>query len=357
MNTKIWHPYTKFSALEAGLPLITRGDGIYLYDAQGTAYVDAISSWWCANLGHSHPKIVEAIQKQSAELQHSILGNLSHPRAIELSERLAGLMPTPDRHVLYASDGASANEAAIKVAVQYFHNIGQPERSGFVSLTNPYHGDTIGTVSVGYMESFHKPIQPLLFPCTFIDIPTSTAGSSSEAKSTSSASCPNRGTFPYQVFRPALRSLGEGGNMEEPDQEAFDQAAAIIREKGPGLAAVMVESLCQGASGMRMYSAEFLKHIANVCEEVGCLLIVDEIAMGCGRTGKMWAFEHAGIDPDIVTVGKGITAGTLPLSATIVKDSIHETFNDHDVDRTFYHGHTFAGNPIAAAAPLGARGV
>lgn len=310
-RSHIWHPFTKFSALEnEGLPVIERAEGIYLFDQDGNKYIDGISSWWCVNLGHSNPDITHAIKEQADTLQQSILGNLSHSGAIQLAEEICQTMPDSNRHVLFASDGSSANESALKVAVQYFHNIGQSQRNKFVSLTDPYHGDTIGSVSVGYIESFHKPLKPLLFET-------------------------------HQLTPPS--------RSEKQDYSAVEK---LFNEYGHEIAAVIVEPLCQGASGMRMYSPDYLKLLSETCKKYGCLLIVDEIAMGMGRTGKMWAHEHAGIDPDIITIGKGITAGYIPLSAAVFKDKIYRTFNDEGEDKTFYHGHTFAGNPLACSAAL-----
>ena len=159
----VWHPYTRASSLAAGpVPIIVRGEGIHLMDDAGRQYVDAISSWWCAALGHSHPRLVAAIQRQAAELQHSILANLTHPQAAELAHRLACLMPTPDRHVLFASDGASAVEQALKIAVQYWNNIGRPQKRRFACLHGAYHGDTFGAMAVGYLDVWHRPFQELL---------------------------------------------------------------------------------------------------------------------------------------------------------------------------------------------------
>ncbi len=307
----VWHPYTRFSTFDADpLPVIVRGEGIYLFDEAGHRFVDAISSWWACALGHGHPRIVAAIEKQSNELQQSILGNLSHPRAIELAAALAKRMPTPDRHVLFSSDGASAVEAALKIALQYWHNVGRPERHRFLALEESYHGDTLGAVSVGYLEQFHGPFESVAFP----------------------------------VLRVSLR-------------EGFEDVEGLLDEHAGELAAVIVEPLCQGAAGMKMYPAEYLTALAALCREHHVLLIADEIATGFGRTGRMFAFEHAGIDPDIVCVGKALSAGYLPISAAIVKDEIYKTFSDRPEDHTFYHGHTFCGNPIAAAAALEALAV
>lgn len=304
----LWHPYTRHSAVDQGdFPMIVRGEGIHLFDVDGRRYVDAVSSWWACSLGHNHPRIVQAIRNQATELQHSILGNLSHPRAVELASKLAALMPNPHRHVLFGSDGASAVEAALKIALQYHHNLGITRRTKFASLEEAYHGDTLGAVGVGYLEEFHRPLKHAL--SSAIRIPLADA------------------------------------------QENRDPAAHLNAHAGD-LAAVIVEPLCLGAGGMRLYPPEYLARLSEWCRSNGVLLIVDEIAMGFGRTGRMFAFEHADIDPDIVCVGKALSAGYLPISATIVRDAIFDTFADVPDDRTFYHGHTFAGNPIAAAAAL-----
>lgn len=301
----VWHPYTRASTLaEGALPVIVRGDGIHLVDEQGRRYLDAISSWWSASLGHSHPRLVAAIQRQAGELQHSILANLTHPPAAELAARLAALMPTPDRHVLFASDGASAVEQALKIAVQYAANIGQPQRRRFACLHGAYHGDTLGAMAVGYLEEWHRPFKPLLAEAVMLPLPV-------------------------------------------PGFAAWED---VLRPHASELAAVIVEPLCLGAAGMRMYPPSLLKQLADWCRANGVLLIDDEIAMGFGRTGRWFAFQHADADPDLVCVGKALTGGTLPMSATIAKDFLYATFTDRPADRTLQHGHTFCGNPIAAAA-------
>jgi len=317
----IWHPYTRHSAAEAGdFPVITRGKGVYLFDTEGNKYVDAISSWWSCNLGHNHPRLVEAIIRQARELQHSILGNLSHPRAIELAEELVSLFPGPS-HVLFASDGASAVEAALKIAIQYWHNMGNTARNRFASLENAYHGDTLGAVSVGYLEGFHSPFEPVLFAA-------------------------------YRAESPCCGRCQHGKEPASCNQECFDSMLTIFEQHADELAAVIVEPLCQGAAGMRIYPPEYLRRLDRLCKEKDVLLIVDEIATGFGRTGKMFAFQHGGIDPDIVCLGKSLAGGYLPISATVVKNKIFKTFRDQPKDRTLYHGHTFSGNPICAAAAL-----
>ncbi|MBU4458986.1 MAG: adenosylmethionine--8-amino-7-oxononanoate transaminase [Verrucomicrobia bacterium] len=314
----VWHPYTRFSTMdEEPLPVIVRGEGIHLIDDRGDRWVDAISSWWACALGHGHPRVVEAIRRQAGELQHSILGNLTHPAAARLAARLAALMPDPRVHVHFASDGASAVEAALKIALQYAHTTGHPGRTEILSLRGAYHGDTLGAVAAGFMESYHAPFRAVLRPSAQIPVPASRA-----------------------------------------DEAACVAAARDLFAAHRGrVAALIVEPLCQGAAGMRMYRPEFLRALFALCRAEGALFIADEIATGFGRTGTWFAFQQAGIEPDIVCVGKALAAGYLPISAAIVRDAIHATFADSPVDRTFYHGHTFAGNPIAAAAALAALDV
>lgn len=329
----LWHPYSRHSAIrDIAFPVMVRGEGVYLFDSDGRRYLDAISSWWACNLGHSHSRLVKAMIGQAQRLQHSILGNLSHPGAIELAARLVELFPdqaTPERYaqasrrrrVFFSGDGASAVEAALKIAVQYWHNLGRPERRGFVSLENAYHGDTLGAVSVGYVPAFHAPFQPLLFP----------------------------------VFRAPAPCCGTCTHGLRPDtcaQECIASMADILKKNAAEIAAVIVEPMCQGAAGMRIYAPACLAKMAALCRKHDVLLIADEIAVGFGRTGRMFAFEHAGIDPDIVCLGKGLAGGYLPMSATIVREALYETFDDSKADHTFYHGHTFAGNPVAAAVAL-----
>ncbi len=310
MTNKIFHPYTPFSAIEKGFPNIVRGEGIYLFDDAGNKYVDIVSSWWACALGHGHPKVVKAIQEQAGILQHSITGSLTHPNVLKLADRLAGLMPTPDRHSVFASDGCSAVEASIKIAIQFFYNTGRPEKTWVIGMDQGYHGDSMGALGAGFVDGFHEP-------------------------------------FKHAVSHPAKLPFPVDGN--------FEPSRKVIEKHAAKLAAVIVEPLCLGSAGMKMYSPDYLKKLADCCAENGVLLIVDEVAMGFGRTGKRFAFNHAGIDPDMVCVGKALTAGYMPLSACIVKDSIYSTFtNEGEKDCTFYHGNTFAGHPIGCAAALAA---
>lgn len=317
----LWHPYSKRSAIEnEDFPVIVRGEDIYLFDADEKRYLDAVSSWWACSLGHNNPRLIDAMCRQARELQHSILGNLSHVRAIELGQKIVKLFHTGKRRVFFSSDGASAVEAALKIAVQYWYNKGNPQKNKFVSLKEDYHGDTLGAVSVGYVESFHQLFKQLLFPVFRADSPC----------------C----------------GLCGFGTPDSCNLECFESMEQIIESHSHEIAAVIIEPLCQAAGGMRIYSAKYLKRLYDLCRQKDILFISDEIAMGFGRTGKMFAFEHAGIDSDIVCIGKALSSGYLPISATVVKDPIYQTFSDSTTDNTFYHGHTFGGNPIAAAVAL-----
>lgn len=319
----VWHPFTGHSNLRgAPFPVIVRGQGPYLFDSDGRRYFDAISSWWACSLGHGHPRLVRALRDQAGLLQHSMLGGLTHPSAIELAERLCGLMPTPDRRVMFASDGSCAVEAALKIAVQYQRNIGRPERCRFAALSEGYHGDTTGAVSVGYVPSFHAPYRPLLFDA-------------------------------FRAESPCCGTCARGRGPERCGAECFESMRRILDAHAAELAGVIVEPLCQGSAGMRIYPPAYLRKLAEACRLHEVPLIVDEIATGYGRTGRFFAFEHAGIDPDIVCIGKALGGGCLPISAAVVRQSIFEAFDDAaGRDRTLFHGHTFCGNPLACAAGI-----
>ncbi|MBN1257421.1 MAG: adenosylmethionine--8-amino-7-oxononanoate transaminase [Planctomycetes bacterium] len=315
----LWHPYTEITAFEgAQFPIIERADGVYLYEVGGRKLLDGISSWWCVNLGHNHPRLVGAIWEQAAKLQHSILGGMSHPSAIRLAEQLAEIAPGELTHVYYAGDGSSATEAALKIAIQYWKNLDVAGRTRFISLEDGYHGDTLGAVGVGYVEQFHKDFTELLPPAT-------------RAPSPHCADCPC------------------GKVAGECEVDCFTGMEELIRKYHRVTAAIIVEPLCQGAAGIRIYPEEYLRRLRRLCDEFDLLLIADEIAVGFGRTGKMFACERAGLVPDMMTIGKGLTGGYLPMSAVMLTDKIYNTFRrDGERIRTFYHGHTFCGNPITS---------
>ncbi len=321
----LWHPYTEITSFEqSSFPIVESAEGCRLHEIDGRVLLDGISSWWCVNLGHSHPRLVEAIQVQAAKLQHTLLGGMSHPPAIRLAEQLARIAPAGLGHAMFASDGSCAVEAALKIALQYWTNQGEEHRTRFIALQDGYHGDTLGTIGVGYIDGYHRPFRPALQP----------------------ALC---ATSPYCNRCPV------GLRPESCQAECFDSMEKLVRTHHGECAAVIVEPLCQAAAGMRIYPALYLKRLRALCTEYGIPLIVDEVAVGFGRTGAMFASEKAGIVPDIMTLGKGLTGGMLPMSATLVSDAIYDTFRANgEQSRTFFHGHTFCGNPITSAVALAA---
>jgi adenosylmethionine-8-amino-7-oxononanoate aminotransferase len=322
----LWHPYTEITAFErTDFPVVDSADGCTFRDVEGRELLDGISSWWCANLGHGQPRIVEAIREQAGRLQHALLGGMSHPGAITLAERLSGIAPGDLSHAMFAADGSLAVEAALKIALQYRSNRGETGRTRFIALEDGYHGDTLGAIGVGWVDAFHAPFADAVIPCL-------------RAPSPHCNRCP-MGTAP-----------------ERCSVECFGPMARLIRERGSECTAVIVEPLCQAAGGMRIYPEEYLRLLRAACDEAGLLLVADEIAVGFGRTGAMFACDRAGIVPDILTVGKGLTGGMLPMSATLVTDAVYDTFRADAAGRprTFFHGTTFCGNPITAAAALAA---
>ena len=321
----LWHPYTDIESFEkTKFPIVDHAEGVYLYEKDGKKLLDGISSWWCVNLGHSQPRLVKAIKEQAEKLQNSILGGMSHPTAIKLSEKLAKLAPGDLNHVYFAGDGASATEAALKMSLQYWCNLGIKNRTKFICLQDGYHGDTLGAVGVGYVEKFHKNFESVI------------------QKS-------------YRACSPHCASCPYGKKAGMCDVECFASMENLIREHHNETAAVILEPLCQGAAGIRIYPEEYLRRLRKLCDEYELLLIVDEIAVGFARTGAMFACELAGIVPDLMLIGKGLTGGYLPMSGVVVTDKIYNSFrSDSNNDRTFYHGHTYCGNPICSNLALAA---
>lgn len=324
----IWHPYTEITSFErTRFPVIERAAGCSLFDVEGRELLDGIASWWCVNLGHGHPRIVDAIRAQAERLQHVLLGGASHPRAIELGERLSAVAPGGLGHAMFAADGSVAVEAALKIALQYWVNRGEHRRTRFVALEGGYHGDTLGAIGAGYVEAFHAPFREAVRPAL-------------------------RAASPYCNRCPA------GKLPESCEVECFASMEAIVAGHHREVAAVIVEPLCQAAAGMRIYPAEYLRRLRALCDRHGLLLVADEIATGFGRTGAMFACGAAGVVPDVMTVGKGLTGGTLPMSATLVSEAVYDAFRaEGGRARTFFHGTTFCGNPITAAAALAALDV
>jgi adenosylmethionine-8-amino-7-oxononanoate aminotransferase len=320
-----WHPYTDISSLEQSrFPVIEEAEGVYLIDTDGHRMLDGISSWWCMNLGHSQRDIIEAIRKQSGMLQNSITGGMSHTKIIQLSEKIAEIAPGDLTRVYYASDGACSVEAAMRISIQYWWNKGRPGKKRMISLSGGYHGDTLGCVGLGYISRFHESVEHVI----------------NKSITAESPHC-----FHCRYKR----------KPEDCELECFNSMKKAVTENSGSIAAVIVEPVCQGAVGMRIYPPGYIAKLRKLCDENDVLLILDEIAVGFGRSGRMFASELAGIVPDMMCIGKGLTGGTLPMSAVVASDKIYDAFrSDVETDRTFYHGHTYCGNPIAAAAACAA---
>ena len=318
----LWHPYTGIDEFElTDFPIIQSATGVRLLDITGKKYFDGISSWWCVNLGHSHPHIVNSIAQQAVRLQHCITGGMSHTVVIKLSEMLSEIAPGKLNRIYYASDGASGVEAALRIAIHYWWNIGQPEKKNVISLSGAYHGDTLGTVGLGFLQRFHKPIEHVV---------------------NRSVQAPAPHCFHCQF-------------SDNCSLQCFNAMEDILREKAGTTAAVIIEPVCQGAAGIRIYPPGYVTRLRELCTELDVLLILDEIAVGFGRTGAMFASDLAEIQADLMIVGKSLTGGYLPMSAVLTTSEVFDSFRSvNSRDRTFYHGHTFSGNPLAAAAAVAA---
>jgi adenosylmethionine-8-amino-7-oxononanoate aminotransferase len=301
----LWHPFTQQRGWEDEEPLIVAGaEGTDLIDVQGRRYIDGVSSLWCNLHGHRHRRIDAALRDQLDRVAHSTTLGLSHPPAIDLARRLVEIAPPGLTRVFYSDSGSTAAEIALKMAFQYWHQRGE-RRTRFVALRDAYHGDTVGSVSVGGIELFHSLYRPLLF---------------------------------------------ETLKVEPGDPAAMEQALA---ENGRELAAVIVEPLVQGAAGMLVHPPGYLREVRELCDRHDVLLIADEVATGFGRTGTMFACEQEQVAPDLLCLAKGISGGYLPLAATLATERIYEGFlGEFEEFKTFFHGHTYTGNPLACAAAL-----
>jgi adenosylmethionine---8-amino-7-oxononanoate aminotransferase len=303
----VWHPFTQQASwCDAELPLVVdHADGTNLYDVEGNAYIDGVSSLWCNVHGHRHPAIDQAIRDQLDRVAHSTMLGLTHEPAIELARRLVEIAPPGLTRVFYSDSGSTAVEVALKMAYQWWVQRGEADRSGFICLENAYHGDTLGAVSVGGIDTFHSLYRPLLFDT-------------------------------WQA------RAGDADRLER-----------LLNEHGEHVGAVILEPLIQGAAGMLTMPPGFLARTRELCDEHGVLLICDEVATGFGRTGAMFACEREAVSPDLMCVGKGLTGGYLPLAATLTTERIYEGFLGRPEElRTFFHGHTFTGNPLGCAAGI-----
>ncbi|WP_426336739.1 adenosylmethionine--8-amino-7-oxononanoate transaminase [Pseudoduganella sp. R-31] len=318
----VWHPCTQMQHHET-VPLIpvSHGRGVWLYDHQGNRYLDAISSWWVNLFGHANPRINAALREQLDMLEHAMLAGFTHEPVIQLSERLAALTQHQLGHAFYASDGASAVEIALKMSFHAWRNMGQGDKQEFVCLKGSYHGETIGALAVTDVALFKDAYGPLL-----------------------------RAT--QTVMSPDSRQAAEGETAADVARRAAADVERMFTERAGKIAAIIIEPLVQCATGMAMHDPLYLKLVRELCDKHGVHLILDEIAVGCGRTGTFFACEQAGIWPDFLCLSKGISGGYLPLSIVLSRDEIYQAFYDADVTRGFLHSHSYTGNPLACRAAL-----
>jgi len=321
----LWHPFTQMKEwVECPQLVIQRGKGSYLYDTQGRKYLDGVSSLWANIHGHSHPALVKAIRSQLRELDHSTFLGLSHVRAIQLAEKLLDVAPPNLTRVFYSDNGSTAVEVALKMSFQYWRQKGpaSSRKKKFASFTNAYHGDTLGAVSLGGVDLFHRVYRPLLFKS-------------------------------YKAFYPSCYRCPFGKEPTTCDVFCISGIEKLVQQHHEELCAVVVEPSIQGAAGMLTAPRGFIKRVESLCREFDVHLILDEVATGFGRTGKMFALEHESVRPDFLALAKGLTGGTLPLAATLTTEDVFSAFcGEYSEFKTFFHGHTYTANPLACAAAL-----
>lgn len=320
---RCWHPYTQMSSHAAEPPLrVERAEGLFLFDADGNRYYDAISSWWCVVHGHGHPRIREAAARQMERLDHVLFAGVTHESAELLSERLVSLAPEGLTRVFFSDNGSTAVEVALKMSLQYWRNVGRPEKTRFACLDLGYHGDTTGCMSVSGVEAFRNAFRPILFPARRVPAPYCYR-------------CPMGLAYP-----------GCGAACVREMEKALEEGEGQV-------AAVILEPLLMAAGGMIVYPPEFLAEAARLARSFDAHLIVDEVATGFGRTGTMFACERAGVSPDFLCLSKGLTSGTMPFAATLATERVYEAFlGEPDSGKTFYHGHTYTANPVGCAVAL-----
>jgi adenosylmethionine-8-amino-7-oxononanoate aminotransferase len=306
-NAHVWHPYTQMYGWESAEPLvIARASGSRLHDIDGRSYIDANASWWCSTLGHGHPRLVAALKAQADAMCHVALGGIVHEPSAALAAELCAMAPSGLSRVFFSDNGSTAVEVALKLALQYWGQNGQPARTRFLALDGAFHGDTMAAASVSGIDVFRRPFGGVLLDC--LRVP------------------------------PGARGY----------EQAFDVLGQLLKRHAGELAAVIVEPIAQGAAGMRFYAPEFLRALRDLTREHDIFLICDEVFTGYGRTGPFWASQHADVQPDLLCTAKGFTAGMMPMAATLVSERIFSGFLGEG-ERAFYYGHTFCGNPLGAA--------
>lgn len=311
---RVWHPYTAMDDYTQRVDpfVVVRAEGARLFDADGRSYLDANSSWWVASLGHGHPRLVAALERQARSFPHVSLAGVTHAPAAELAEAVCAIAPAGLEHVFYSDDGSTAVEVALKLALQYWSQNGRPDRRAFVALDGGFHGETLGCTAVSGVEVFRRPF----------------AGSLAHV---------------FHVPSP--------GDPEVPLERAVEALESLLAKESDRIAAVVVEPIVQGAAGMRTYDPTYLRVARELCDRHDVFLVADEVFSGYGRTGRMWACQHAGVSPDLLCTAKGFSGGMLPMAATLATPRIFEGFLG-EPERAFYYGHSFCGNPLGAAVAL-----
>jgi adenosylmethionine-8-amino-7-oxononanoate aminotransferase len=315
---RIWHPFTN-AALDPAPIAIERAEGVWLYARDGRKIIDAVSSWWVNLHGHANPRIARALAEQARKLEHVILAGFTHEPAEELTARLRKWVAPELTRLFFSDDGSTAVEVALKLAVQYFSNGGRLEKCEIVALEHGYHGDTAGAMSVSDDSPFTDPFRTMRYPV-------------------------------HRVHSAYCYRCPVGLKRETCHIECVGKLETLLSERGDRIAAVIVEPLLQAAGGMVIHPVEFLQKVRAVCTKYDVLLIADEVLTGFGRTGKMFACDLAGVSPDLMCLSKGITAGFLPMGATLSTERVAEVFHSDNRMHTFYHGHSYTGNALACAA-------
>jgi adenosylmethionine---8-amino-7-oxononanoate aminotransferase len=314
----VWHPFTQHGT-EGDPIVLARAKGASLFDADGNEILDLVSSWWTCTHGHAHPKLNAALAEQAARFEHVMFAGFTHQPAVDLATALAGLLPGDLSRVFFSDDGSTSVEVALKIAYQYWINVGEPRRRILVAFDGGYHGDTLGAMSVGRGSQMFSPFRDLM--CKVVVLP-----------------CP--ATF-------------EGDDAaDEREAGALSAFEALLTDRGQTVAGLIIEPLLQGAGGMRLGRPSFLKRLVETARAAGVLVIFDEVATGFGRTGTLFAMEQAGVVPDLVCLSKGLTSGYMPLAVTVAREKIFEAFLGESFDRALPHGHSFTANPLACAVAL-----
>ena len=313
----LWHPFTQFSFSEDPI-IISSAKDEKLFDIEGKEYIDLISSWWINTHGHCRNEMVNSVFNQSKKFEQVLFAGFTHHPAVELAARLVDILPKNLSRVFYSDNGSTSVEIAMKVAIQYWHNLGK-KKTKFIAFSGGYHGDTFGAMSVGKTTGFYKPFEDILHKNSFIPFPEDWWGNN---------------------------------QLEESERLAIDTAYKIVEKEKGKIAAVILEPLVQGAGGMKICRKEFLDKLVKMFKDSGILVIFDEVMTGFGRTGKMFATDHLTTKPDIICLAKSLTGGFIPLAATVFSEEIHKVFVDTNFSKTFLHGHSFSANPVACAAAL-----